>query len=361
LGIVLVFGTVASVLSSAGTARTLSRSGTGPVLSLGTLLVAAALAVEAGAPSLWVIAGGSAVFGTGFGAIDSALNVHSAGHFGPRQANWMHASFGVGATIGPLLVTTLLSDGVGWRWVFGAFAVVLAVIAALFAIWRAAWDVAPPPRQTPGAPSGNDPPTDRSEACNKPPPVLLARTLTFTAVETGIESAAGIWGFIFLTVGHGLTGKGAGAAVSAYWAMMVVGRAVLGPVAERAGTRRTLSVAVVGVAAGAGLMSAPGGPALAVAGLMVLGLAAAPVFPLLTLTMSPPPGGTGGAGTARTVTPRTVSLQVAASAVGGTAVPSAVGVAIGALGPAVLAPLLLALAVTMCGLYGVMLASARQP
>jgi len=36
-------------------------------------------------------------------------------------------------------------------------------------------------------------------------------------------------------------------------------------------------------------------------------------------------------------------------------------VAIGALGPAVLAPLLLALAVTMCGLYGVMLASARQP
>ena len=72
-------------------------------------------------------------------------------------------------------------------------------------------------------------------------------------------------------------------AVSAYWAMMFAGRLVLGPVAQRLGPARVLAAAVVGIPAGAALMAAPGPGLLAVIGLMILGLAAAPVFPLLTL------------------------------------------------------------------------------
>ena len=37
----------------------------------------------------------------------AALNAHAARHFGARDINWMHASYGLGATIGPLLVTAL--------------------------------------------------------------------------------------------------------------------------------------------------------------------------------------------------------------------------------------------------------------
>ena len=42
-------------------------------------------------------------------------------------------------------------------------------------------------------------------------------------METGIESGAGIWGYLFLTAGRGLPGPAAGVAVSAYWAMMFAG------------------------------------------------------------------------------------------------------------------------------------------
>jgi hypothetical protein len=78
--------------------------------------------------------------------------------------------------------------------------------------------------------------------------------------------------------------------------------------------------------------------ALAVAGLMMLGLAAAPVFPLFTLT---------------TGTMRMVSLQVAASAVGGAALPAGLGLLIGAAGPLILAPALLAPGLAVAGLYAV--------
>ncbi|HMD95170.1 MAG TPA: hypothetical protein VKG80_21265 [Trebonia sp.] len=76
-------------------------------------------------------------------------------------------------------------------------------------------------------------------------------------METGIESAAGIWAYVFLTSGRGLPPAVAGVVVAAYWAMMFAGRAVLGPVAERAGAARVLAIAVIGIPAGAVLMTVP--------------------------------------------------------------------------------------------------------
>jgi fucose permease len=330
LGILLAFGITASVISSAVVGRI--RVPTGLLVAAGTMLTALALAAEALAPSMWVMTIGTALFGLGFGAIDTALNAHAARHFGARDINWMHASYGLGATVGPLLVTALLSAGRSWRQAYGIMALVLAALASVLALARRGWQApAPPPDPHPVTPPA---PTAAS---------AVISSLTFAAVETGIESGAGIWGYLFLTAGRGLTPAAAGVAVAAYWAMMCAGRVVLGPVAERLGPARVLAAAVAGVPLGAALMAVPGSGPLAVAGLMLLGLAAAPVFPLLTLT-------TGQ----RTGSARMVSLQVAASAAGSAALPAGLGLAIGAVGAWILAPSLLALGLAMGGLYALL-------
>jgi fucose permease len=345
LGIVLLVGVVASVASSAVTGRILSRTAAGPLVAGGAAAVGAALAAEAAAPALWVVAVGSAVFSLGFGAINSALNAYAAEHFGARNINWMHASYGLGATVGPLLVTALLGSGVSWRWAFGTMAIVLAAVAAILMAARRSWEELERGREA-----------TRGQAA-KPLPERERRWgrvlagVTFTAVETGIESAAGIWGYVFLTSGRGLPDVAAGIAVSAYWAMMFVGRVVLGPVAERAGASRVLAVAVVGVPLGALLMAVPGPAFVAVAGMMLLGLAAAPVFPLVTLTTADRVGG-GSA--------YVVGLQVAASAVGSAALPSGIGLAIGAVSARALGPSLLVLGLAMGGMYWLALRPVRQ-
>jgi len=81
----LFAGVAASAISSALTGRILPRVPAGPLLAAGSALVAGALAMEALASALWLIAIGSAVFSTGFGAIDAALNAYAAGHFGAGQ------------------------------------------------------------------------------------------------------------------------------------------------------------------------------------------------------------------------------------------------------------------------------------
>ena len=325
LGILLVPGIAASVVSSAVTGRL--RVPAGLLVAGATLLIALALAAEALAPSMWVMIVGTLLFGIGFGALDTALNAHASRHFGARDINWMHASYGLGATLGPLLVTALLSAGRSWRQTYGVMALVLALLGGVLALARRRWDVpasAPDPRPV-------SPPA---------PPASALGALTFTALETGIESGAGIWGYLFLTAGRGLPPAAAVVAVAAYWAMMCAGRVVLGPVAERLGPARVLAAAVAGVPLGAALMAlpvpGPGPGALAVTGLMFLGLAAAPIFPLFTLT---------------TGTTRMVSLQVAASAAGGAALPAGLGLLLVAVGPRLLAPSLLALGLAMGGLY----------
>lgn len=377
LGIILFAGVAASAISSTLTGRILSRVPAGPLLAGGAALIAAAQAMQTLAPALWVIAVGSAVFSTGFGAIDAALNVYAAGNFGARQINWMHAAYGLGATVGPLLVTGLLGAGANWRFALGLMAAVIGVITLVLGACRRAWD-APSPRDehaptgntpTASTPVGNTPvgntlagntPAGSSPAGNTPGPEQAGSRepsereprrrgrgvlsgVVFTAVETGVESTAGIWGYVFLTDGRGLPATVAGVAVSAYWVMMFAGRALLGPVAERAGASRVLGLAVAGIPVGALLMAVPGPAFVAVAGMLLLGLAAAPVFPLLTLTTADRVGAVGATAA--------VGLQVAASAVGGAALPSAVGLAIGAVGAGALGPALLALGLAMCVVY----------
>lgn len=350
LGLLLVAGTITSVMSSVATGRVLSRVSVGPLLPIGILAIALALEVEAFAPSLWVFGAGTALFGSGFGAIDAALNAHAASHFGARDINWMHASYGLGATIGPLLVTALLSSGVTWRQTYGTIGAALAALATGFFLARRSWPAPLRPPAARPAGRGEGAPGTAAGAERLWPRSAAARiALVFAAVEAGIESGAGIWGYVFLTAGRGLPHVTAGLAISAYWAMMFAGRTVLGPVAERAGPSRVLAAAVAGVPLGAALMTVLAPGLVAVIGMLILGLAAAPIFPLLAITTAQRASAANA-----TATTRTVSLQVAASTIGSAALPAGMGLAIEAFHAAILAPSLLFLGLTMGGAYSLL-------
>ena len=339
LGILLAFGITATVIASAVTGRLLPRLSAGSLVAIGTALTAVALAAEALTPSLWLFACGMVVFGLGFGAIDAAVNVHAARHFSARQINWMHASYGGGATLGPLLATVLLGTGLSWHWVYGIFGGGQAVLAIVFTMTGRAWAA---PRAAAASTLRAAGPAPRPGNRRQPTMAALG-ALTFIAVEAGIESGAGIWGYLFLTQGRGLNHAAAGAALSAYWAMMFLGRVVVGAVAGRVGPSRVLGAAVAAVSAGCALMAVPGPRLVAVAGLMVVGLAAAPVFPLFTLTTAERVGVSGAT--------RMVSLQVGASAAGSAALPAGIGLAMGAFTATALGPCLLLPGLTMCALY----------
>lgn len=345
VGFLLIAGTVGYVISSVLAGFTLARLGIGRLLAGSTALVALGLAGYAGAPVLAVLVGLALLVGLGSGAIDSGLNAYAAAAFGPRHMNWMHAFFGVGMAIGPLVMTTVLAANLSWRWGYGIVAAGQALLAVTFAFTARGWAA--------HRPLVGDLPT--------PPQVPIRQTLAIPAVWYGalafalyvaVEISVGLWAYVFLTQSRGLDSTLAGVCVSAYWTSLFVGRVVQGIVAERLGSQRVLHFSLAAIVVGAALVAVPAHGWVAVAGLLVIGFAAAPVFPLLTLTTAERVGAHHA--------DRTVGVQMGAAGLGGAVLPGAVGVLLQRVGTEAFGPALMTLSVALLLVYVVTTARARR-
>jgi fucose permease len=280
-----------------------------------------ALLAQALAPLFAVVIVAGVLLSAGNGAIDAGLNAHAARRFSARRITWMHAVYGFGAAAGPLLFAAMAGAGLSWRFPFGVVAVVQCLLATAFALTTRAF-AAPPALDDGGLRPGLHVP-----AVVWPGAVLFA-------VQTGVEVTSALWAFIFLTEARGVGLGTAAVTVSGYWAALLIGRLALGPVADRTGARPVLVAGLAGMVCGAALLLLPG--TLAVAGIVLIGLSAAPMYPLLTLTTKDRVGAD--------LADRAVGIQSAASALGAATLPAVVGVLIGPVGAGVIAPCVLVLA-----------------
>jgi fucose permease len=339
VGLLLFAGTAGYLVSSVAAGFSIARLGVGRLLAGSTALAALALAGYAASPAFAFLVPCALIAGFGGGAIDAGLNAYAAGAFGPRHMNWLHAFFGLGVAIGPLIMTAVLSGGRSWHWGYGIVASGQVLLALAFAVTARSWAQHRP--QTPERAPGQAPAPTRIAVTLAIPAVWLSAAAF--AVYVALEVTAGLWAFLFLTEGRGVSAAIAGICVSAYWASLFVGRVVQGFVVERVGVTRILAGSLLGLLTGSMLVTVPGPAWLAVAGLMVVGFAAAPVFPLLTLTTADRVGAAHA--------DRTIGVQIGASGLGGALIPAGIGVIIDRVGEQALGPALMALSLALLGLY----------
>ncbi|GIJ48741.1 MFS transporter [Virgisporangium aliadipatigenens] len=344
-GVITFAGICGYFVSSASAGFILNRFGVGWLLAASTVLAASALAGYALSPALAVVVPCSVVAGFGGGAIDSGLNAYAAGAFGPRHMNWLHAFFGLGVALGPLIMTAALSAGLSWRVGYGVVAVAQFALAAAFAVTARSWRTGSSPSSSPeGGGTAAEPVKVRSRETFRLPATWLS--VAAFVLYVSLEVAAGLWAFLLLTRGRGMDESVAGVCVSVYWAMLFVGRLVQGVVSQRFGAPKVLLGSLVGMAVGAVLVAVPGSGWIAAVGLAVIGFAEAPVFPLLMLTTADRVGAVHA--------DRVIGLQVAAGALGGTLIPAGVGVLLSRVDLELLGPSLVVLAVALVGTYLVM-------
>jgi MFS family permease len=80
-----------------------------PILAASSGLVALS-GLNYGIATVWLwFALGALLHGLGSGAIDSGLNHYAASHFSARHMNWLHASYSLGAMLGPAIATALFA------------------------------------------------------------------------------------------------------------------------------------------------------------------------------------------------------------------------------------------------------------
>src|SRR5215213_11277701 len=144
LGILLIANTIGYMLASAVSGRLMSLMNTGTMLALSCCVAAISLLASGSSPFwlLLVVLG----FTTGLsgGTIDGGLNAYAAAHFSPRAMNWLHACFGIGATLGPAIMTGVIVYGLSWRIGYVIVGAVQLALALCFVFTRQLWrDPAP--------------------------------------------------------------------------------------------------------------------------------------------------------------------------------------------------------------------------
>ena len=341
-------------LSSVGSGRTVRRAGLGWTLFSGALAMAAGLLLVSLAPRWLLLVAGFALIGAGAGLIDSGFNAYAAHHFSATAMNWMHACYGIGATVGPPIVTLSMLQLGSWRWAYAGSALFLAAVSLLLLRTRrrfaedAVVDVSKPGRSAALAtPPGS---TAQSTAASTPSPVrhqvLVWGGVLLFLLYAGSEVSTGQLTYSLLTEGRGMEPVTAGFWVGAFWFSLTGGRFLLGPLSQRIGSTQVLRGAfVLGVAAALlfWLNIAPGVDGLA---LSLIGFCMAPIFPLLVLQTPQRVGGSR----AHDV----IGYQMGAATLGSVLLAGGGGILADAVGLAVVAPYILLLLLLSAGLYAVL-------
>ncbi len=315
VGMLLTAATAGYMTSSFLSGPLTARLGVGRVLAASCAMTGAALISYTLVPAWWMMALLGVVAGLGAGAIDAGLNTYVAAHFSEGVMQWLHASYGIGVTIGPVIMTialtTLNSWRVGYR-VVGGFQIALALVFVLtLPLWNrehraAAGDA--PKRLT-------DYKTPMGETLLQP--MVWLSALLFL-LYCGAEVSFGTWTFSLLTESRGIDPATAGLVTGSYWATFTIGRIAAGLYAKRVGVHRLVLGSLAAALLGALLLIWNPFEIANLLAVALIGYAIAPIFPALMSGTSQRVGMKFAA--------NTIGFQMAATGLGSVVIPSLLGV-----------------------------------
>ena len=320
LGLLLISSTIGYLISSFIIARLISRFGIGLLLVLSSLLSAVAFIGYTVAPSWAVLILMGAVGGFGAGVMDAGLNTYLAAEYSESQMQWLHASFGFGATLSPLIMTASLALFASWRPAYIFVGTLMVIMAICFFLTLPAWKR--PKQLSSEAAESEDTERGLMDFRTSLWETLL-RVVTWVSIlmfllYTGAEFTLGNWTYTLFTEGRGVSPQLAGLWAGGFWATFTLGRVLAGLFAHRLRLNTMMYGALLLALVGAIWFWWNPIPLVGVAGVFLVGFAMAPIFPGLVSS------------TSRRVGQRhagnTIGIQISAAGFGGALLPALAGV-----------------------------------
>lgn len=352
IGLLLTASITGYTTSSFLSGFLLSRMGVGRMLAASCFLTGLALIGYTLVPQWWMMVLLGVIAGLGAGGIDAGLNTYVAAHFGEGLMQWLHASWGVGITIGPIIMTLGLTNLDSWRFGYRVVGGFQLALAACFVLTLAMWS-------RNGAPTGGSAETEKKLTDYKTPVgetlrqprVWLSVVLFFLYV--GAESSLGTWTYTLLTESRGVDLTLAGFFAGSYWFTFTIGRIAAGLVARRVGVNKLVLGGLVGALLGASLLVWNPFELANVLAVAVIGLSIAPIFPAMMSGTRTRVGDHYAA--------NTIGMQMAATGFGTAVIPSLMGVLARQISLEVIPVCLLAVYAGLFGVYLLALGPRKAP
>lgn len=302
-------GTVISSLSFSKIARHFS---TRAITSVSIFVTSLALFLISKATSIYMMLPISLLLGLGGGCVDSALNNYVSLHYSTGAMSFLHGFWGVGTTIGPILLGILIPLGYTWRTGYVSLSAIQGVILILSLLAFPLWKLKEKESQKEGISEDNTKVVSTKEAIKRNGAVYaLLGFFAYCALENTIM----VWNATYMVSGGLLESKAASFSSLFFWGM-TIGRIMTGFVADKYGD--AFMNRVGGVVLILAIILTPIVPVeFFWIVLLLLGLGCAPFYPMM-MHQTPRLYGVDAS-------PSLIGLQMASAYVGSTLAPPVFG------------------------------------
>lgn len=272
ISMIIALGTVVSSLQSD---RLTKKLGTGKVTALSVLMTAMALFGFATSHSFGMLCLWAIPYGLGAGSVDASLNNYVALHYESRHMSWLHCMWGIGASAGPYIMGYALTAGWGWNSGYYIIAVLQIVLTAILLCSLPLWKQRP-------AEVLQDGKVQNVKALSIREVLQLAgarEILVCFFCYCALEQTTGLWASSYLTLHKGVSADTAATFASMFYLGITVGRALSGFLTMKLNDVQMIRLGEVIIGIGVLVMLLPFGQSLSLAGLILIGLGCAPVYP----------------------------------------------------------------------------------
>ena len=272
-GVIFVIISVGTVVSSLLSQRLNLRFGPGRVTAFSVAMTAAALFGFASFRTAWQLCLWALPYGLGAGSVDACLNNYVALHYASRHMSWLHCMWGIGASVGPYIMGAVLSAGRHWSAGYHSIGVLQLALTALLLLSLPLWKK--------GEEQGEG---------EKAKPLRLKEILAIPGAKPlllaffcycALEQTMGLWAGSYLALYRGFTPERAAGFTGLFFLGITLGRALNGFLTIRFSDSFLTRAGFVIIALGIAAVLLPLGDATALAGLVLVGLGCAPVYPCI--------------------------------------------------------------------------------
>ena len=270
LSMIISFGTIVSSLNSDRLTRAL---GAGRVTAISVGMTAAALFGFSISTQFWMLCLWAVPYGLGAGSVDAALNNYVALHYESRHMSWLHCMWGIGTMVSPMVMGRVLAGGGPWTAGYRYIALFqIALTAVLFLslpLWQKRTD-------------------ETAEGGTAPQALSLGQVFRLPGAKEvmlcffcycALETTAGLWASSYLTLTRGVAADTAASFASLFYIGITAGRAACGFLTLKLSDTQMIRLGQGVLAVSVAALLVPGPQLLALAGLVLVGVGCAPIYP----------------------------------------------------------------------------------
>lgn len=289
-GIISMIISAGTIVSSLQSDRLTKKLGTGKVTAISVAATAVALFGFSFSHSFWALCLWAIPYGLGAGSVDASLNNYVALHYESRHMSWLHCMWGVGATTGPYIMGIALSMGQGWNMGYRYIGIIQVVLTAVLVFSLPLWKG----RKSTTENLQNAEMEQLLENVSEKADTTAEKALSLREIlkiagakevmlcffcYCALEQTAGLWASSYLTLHKGVSSETAAIFASLFYIGITVGRAISGFITMKLNDTQMVrlgqSIIILGIMA----MVLPGSNVLTLAGLILIGLGCAPIYP----------------------------------------------------------------------------------